>query len=255
MDNFEEIEAAIRLSRSKGVGASMFKTLIDKYNKPSVALDKWNMAQHNYRNPFVSEKKNDTEISICNTLEAIRKGELLAFYYGHSSYPSQLNSLTEPPPVVYLSSIMKYKPFAAVVGSRKASCQMLELAEKYTLKLIEEGYGIVSGGAIGIDKKAHETALKANAFTVAVLANGLNVVYPKENKDLLVHIRESGVLMTELMIDAKPQRGFFPTRNRLIAALADKIVVIVTNKSKGSLITAKWALKLGKELILCQIDD
>ena len=249
MNDFFEIEAAIRLSRCKGIGASMFKTLINKYKKPTIALEEWKKNQIKYRNPAVSEKKNNTEESISETLKGLINKDFQAFYYGQSSYPSQLNSLTEPPPIIYLSSYLKEIPLAAVVGSRMPSLEQIELARKYTLNLIKEGYGIVSGGAIGIDKTAHETALQANAYTLAVLANGLDVIYPKKNKELFEKIKNKGVLMTELMIGAQPQKGFFPTRNRLIAAMAEIVVVLPSSCSSGSLITAKWAKKLGKKLI------
>ncbi len=249
MKDIDEIEAAIRLSRCKGIGASMFKNLIDKYKKPSIALEEWKKNQIKYRNTAVSEKKNNTEQSIIKTLKGLINKEFQAFYYGQSSYPSQLNSLTEPPPIVYLSTTLRKMPLAAVVGSRNASLEQIELAKMYTLNLIKEGYGIVSGGAKGIDRVAHETAIKANAYTLAVLANGLDIIYPKEHKELFEIIKKKGALMTELMIGAQPQKGFFPTRNRLIAAMAEIVVVLPSTNSSGSLITAKWANKLGKKLV------
>ena len=245
----KEIEAALFLSRSKGVGAALFKELIEKYKTPSIALNYWQEKQLDKKLKLVSLTKNNTESSILKTLEAIKSKKILAFYYGQTGYPKQLEALTEPPPIIYLSSEIKNKPFAAVVGSRNANEDQLKKAEKLTLKLIKDGYAIISGGAIGIDKVAHETAIRESAYTIAVLANGLDVVYPKSNKSLLEEIKNMGTLMTELMIGALPQKGFFPTRNRLIAALADIVIALPTTNSKGTLITAQWAKKLGKKLI------
>lgn len=249
MCNFDEIEAAIRLSRCKGVGAAIFKKLIDDYRNPVIALKEWEKLRNTRILGSVSEKKNTTDREIINTLEAIKNNSFKAYYYGQTGYPQQLTVLTEPPPIVYLSSDLKNKPLAAVVGSRNTDDEQIRKTEELTLKLIKEGYGIVSGGAIGVDKIAHQTALSANAYTVAVLANGIDVVYPKKNSDLFVEIREKGLLITELMVGAQPQKGFFPTRNRLIAALSEVVVALPSQNSSGTLITAKWALKLGKKLI------
>ena len=160
----------------------------------------------------------------------------------------QLTALTEPPPIIYVTSELKNKQFAAIVGSRNTVMKQLEKAKEMTLKLIDEGYAIVSGGAIGIDSIAHETALMANSYTIAVLANGLDIVYPKSHEKLFERIRNNGCLITELMKGTQPQKGFFPTRNRLIAALADIVVAFPSEHSSGTLITVKWAKKLGKKV-------
>ena len=248
MDNYDEIEAAIKLSRLKGVGASTFKILIDKYEYPTIALKAWQEKAENKKLRKVSIKKNETENSITKTVEAIKNKEFYAYYYGQKGYPLQLTALTEPPPIIYVSSELKSKHFAAIVGSRNTVMKQLEKAKEMTLKLIDDGYAIVSGGAIGIDSIAHETALMANSYTIAVLANGLDVIYPKSHAKLFERIRNNGCLITELMKGAQPQKGFFPTRNRLIAALADIVIAFPSENSNGTLITVNWAKKLGKKV-------
>jgi DNA processing protein len=151
-----------------------------------------------------------------------------------------------------MTSELKNMPLAAVVGSREVDDVMMEKAKYYTEKLVGEGFGIVSGGAIGIDEISHETALKNNAYTVAVIANGIDVVYPLSHKELFERIKEKGLLITELMVGAKPQKSFFPTRNRLIAAMADIVVALPASNSSGTYITVNWARKLGKKVI-CEI--
>ena len=250
MDNYVEIENAIRLSRLKGVGASTFKTLIEQYKSPTIALKAWQEKAENEKLRKVSIKKNETENSIIKTIKAIKSKEFYAYYYGHNNYPPQLTVLTEPPPIIYVSSEFKNKHFAAIVGSRNTTKKRLEKAKEMTLKLINDGYAIVSGGAIGIDSIVHETALMENSYTIAVLANGLDVVYPKSHEKLFEKIRNNGCLITELMKGTQPQKGFFPTRNRLIAALADIVVAFPSEQSSGTLITVKWAKKLGKKIIV-----
>ena len=249
MEKMDEIEIAIRLSRYKGVGASGFKKLIDEYHLPSIANKIWLEKMSGRKLSKISLIKNSSEELINNSIRYIRENKCIAYYYGESGYPQQLMSLTEPPPVVFMSSDLKKMPFAAVVGSRIADESLLNKARFYTRKLIAEGYGIVSGGASGVDRIAHQTALAENAYTVAVIANGLDVVYPLSHKDLFERIKEKGVLLTELMIGAEPHKSFFPTRNRLIAAMADIVVALPSTNSNGTLITVNWAKKLGKKLI------
>lgn len=249
MEQLNEIEAAIRLSRNMGVGAVQFKKLIEKYKIPTVALKAWqeNIAKINLNKTSLS--KNFIANQIEKTIEALKENKIKAYYYSQVDYPYQLNILTEPPPIIYLSSKLKKMPLAAVVGSRKTNELQIENVREITKDLIRKGYGIVSGGALGVDKAAHEVALSENAYTIAVLANGLDFYYPSKNKGLLESIKEKGTLISELMIGALPQKSFFPTRNRLIAALADVVVALPSNESVGTLITAKWAMKLGKRLI------
>ena len=151
MNEMDEIEIAIRLSRSKGVGAAGFKRLIDNYKLPSIAEGMWLKEQAERKLNKVSLGKNSSEDQINTTIEYIRESKCFARYYGQSGYPKQLKVLTEPPPIVYMSSELKNMPLAAVVGSRKADDMMLEKASYYTEKLIGDGYGIVSGGAVGMD--------------------------------------------------------------------------------------------------------
>ena len=252
MNEMDEIEIAIRLSRSKGVGAAGFKKLIDDYRLPSIAQKVWLDNHSDKKLKKVSYNKNSSDELIENTVRFLQELKCKAFYYGQKGYPKQLNVLTEPPPIVYMSSELKDIPLAAVVGSRNADISILNKAKTYTKELIDEGYGIISGGAVGIDRVAHETALSSNVYTVAVLANGIDVVYPSINCEIFERIKEKGLLITELMVGAKPHKSFFPTRNRLIAAMADIVVALPASNSSGTLITMNWARKLGKKVI-CEI--
>ena len=249
MKDIDEIETAIRLSRSKGVGAAGFKKLIDDYHLPSTAQKVWLENRNDKKLNKVSYSKNSSDELIDNTVRYIQELKCKAYYYGQNGYPEQLNVLTEPPPIVYMTSDLKSMPLAAVVGSRNADMSILNKAKTYTEELIDEGFGIVSGGAVGIDKIAHETALARNAYTVAVLANGIDIVYPSIHREMFESIKEKGLLITELMVGAKPYKSFFPTRNRLIAALADVVVAFPASNSSGTLITVNWAKKLGKKVI------
>ena len=246
-----ELEIAIRLSRMKGIGASVFRKLIDEFVLPSKALAFWLEQSADVREKLkVSQRKNPNEVFIENTLKKLNSREYFGSFYSQKDYPEQFNALSEPPPVVYTANKFKQCRYAAVVGSRKATEGQLILARKKTLELIEDGYAIVSGGALGVDNMALRTALERGASPLAILGNGLDVVYPKENKELFCEILKKGNLLSELMFGAQPQRGFFPTRNRLIAAMADVVIVIASSPKSGSLQTAKWAQKIGKKKVL-----
>lgn len=250
MTGFEELEIAIKLSREKSIGAAKFKQLIDDYKYPSIAFQVWEKQKGEKKDKRpLEKKKNSTTKLISESIACLKAKKFYASYYGQDNYPKGLKLLSEPPPIIFMSSPIKEIPLAAVVGARKASKERLNIAKEICLNLIKEGYGIISGGALGIDEVAHETAISEGVYTLAVLATGLDVIYPKCHKELLKKIKSNGALLTELMVGAPAIRSFFPTRNRIIAALAEKVIALPSSDKSGSLITAKWAKKLNKPLI------
>ncbi len=179
----------------------------------------------------------------------MKLGQLLGWYYSQEGYPVQLKDLGEPPPVLFATSPVKPLRYAAVVGARAMAPETPELVRSVCNKLIGQGYAIVSGGAAGVDAIAHQAALDAGIYTLAVLGTGLDIVYPACNRALFADICCQGALMTELMPDTRPARSFFPTRNRIIAAMAETVFVVQASAKSGSTITADWARRLGRRLI------
>ena len=141
-------------------------------------------------------------------------------------------------------------PMIAIVGSRKASTEGLKNAADFAKALSRAGLLIVSGLARGIDGAAHQATLKlgTNHLTMAVCGTGLDVIYPKEHLDLARNIRKQGLLVSELPLGAPPKACHFPKRNRIIAALSIGVVVIEAAEKSGSLITARLASELGREV-------
>lgn len=245
-----ELEIAIRLSREKGVGAAVFKRLMLENGLPSLAYEVWQKTDESLKEKLkVSRSKIARDDFIADTLKKIESDNYCGYYYSQEGYPIQFNDLGEPPPVIYTVNQFRQCRYAAVVGSRKATETQLEFARIKTLELIKAGFAIVSGGALGVDTIALKTALENEAYALAILGNALDVIYPKENKELFEELKNRGNLLTELMFGAQPQKGFFPTRNRLIAAIADVVIAIPGNLKSGSLITAKWAQKIGKKKV------
>jgi DNA processing protein len=164
-------------------------------------------------------------------------------------YPPGLLQLSPPPPVVTVRGAVPEGPAVAIVGSRKADSYGREAAELFARSLAAAGIVIVSGFARGIDAAAHRSALTApGGRTVAVLGCGLAVDYPKGHARLAGEIAERGAVISEFPCHLIPRAWHFPLRNRSIAALAAATLVVQAAHRSGSLITARHALDLGRDV-------
>jgi DNA processing protein len=171
---------------------------------------------------------------------------------GDPLYPARLNNLYDPPDCLYIKGDVRLlsMPMIAVVGSRKASSEGLQNARAFAQALSKAGLLIVSGLARGVDAAAHQAAidLGKNHYTLAACGTGLDQIYPREHQGLAKSISEQGLLISELPLGVGPKAFHFPRRNRLIAALALGVVVIEAADKSGSLITARIAADLGREV-------
>ncbi|HSS52415.1 MAG TPA: DNA-processing protein DprA [Thermoanaerobaculia bacterium] len=164
-------------------------------------------------------------------------------------YPPGLLQLSPPPPVITVRGEVPEGPAVAIVGSRKADVYGREAAELFARSLAAAGIVIVSGFARGIDAAAHRSALAAPAGrTVAVLGCGLAVDYPKGHARLADEIAGRGAVISEFPCNLIPRAWHFPLRNRSIAALAAATLVVQATHRSGSLITARHALDLGRDV-------
>jgi DNA processing protein len=165
------------------------------------------------------------------------------------AYPSALLDLPQPPPVLYCRGHIPERPAVAVVGSRRADAYGLEAAAVLARELAGLGLVVVSGFARGIDITAHRSALAVDGGeTIAVLGCGLGVSYPRQHAADRERIAGRGALVSELPCRYPPRRASFPIRNRLIAALSVATLVVQAAPRSGSLITARYALDLGREV-------
>jgi DNA processing protein len=168
---------------------------------------------------------------------------------GQPGYPAALGQLSLPPAVLYVRGALPETPAVAVVGSRKADPYGREVAELFSRALAAAGVSVVSGFARGVDAAAHRGALAApEGRTVAVLGCGLGVDYPAGHCDLGHEIAGRGALVSELPCGAGPRAWHFPVRNRIIAALTAGTLVVQAAPRSGSLVTARHALDLGREV-------
>lgn len=142
-------------------------------------------------------------------------------------------------------------PLISVVGTRNPTTYGLKACSYFARALTERGFGIVSGLAVGIDAAAHRACLESNGITVAVLAHGLDMTYPRQNRELAERIVQSGgAVVSEFPEGVRPLKNHFPRRNRIISALGMATLIIEASKRSGSLITAHLAVNQGREVFV-----
>lgn len=163
-------------------------------------------------------------------------------------YPEPLRSIYDPPLALYIRGTWEAKDRHAValVGSRRCTHYGRQTADRLAFQLAKVGFTVVSGLARGIDRAAHEGALKAGGRTLAVLGSALDTLYPPENADLAEAVAEHGALLSEYPLGRPPDRTTFPYRNRLISGLSQGVVVVEAPLPSGALITADAALEQGR---------
>lgn len=165
------------------------------------------------------------------------------------AWPAGLRDLPSPPRRLRVAGTLP--PLAgavAIVGTRHADADGISFARGLAADLAAAGIAIISGGARGVDRAAHDGAFDAGRPTVAVLATGFDRAYPPVHADLLAAIARTGALVTEAPDGSPPWPGRFLERNRLVAALAETVVVVQAPARSGALSTAAWARRLGRRL-------
>lgn len=166
-------------------------------------------------------------------------------------YPECLKEISDPPEKLYYKGnleLLKSERMIAVVGTRNPSSYGKLCCEYMIKKMSKANITIVSGFAKGIDSIAHKTSLLTGTKTIAVIASGLDIVYPASNLSLYKEIEEKGLILTEYEAGTKPFKGNFPQRNRIIAALSKGVIVVESKDRGGSLITADLALEYNRDV-------
>ena len=166
------------------------------------------------------------------------------------SFPAQLRDLPDPPSVLYSTrlDLVGEEPSAVVIGSRRPSEYGRTVAYGLGRGLGAAGVPVISGLALGIDAIAHRGCLDGGGRTIAVLASGVDVPYPRTNRALYERIREHGAIVSEMPPGTQPSRWLFPARNRIMAALGRLTVVVEAAERSGTLITADCAADIGRDV-------
>jgi DNA processing protein len=238
--------ACLRLIRSENVGPVTFRALINHFGgaEQALAVLPELSRRGGRRRPIRLCPKHDAEIELA---AATRAGAVPIFTI-EPGYPAVLAVTDAPPPLLYVKgdAAMLNRPVVGVVGSRQASAAGQKFARLVASELGTAGYVIASGLARGIDAAAHQAALATG--TIAILAGGIDVIYPPEHRELQRLIGEQGCLVTEQPPGFQPRGQDFPRRNRIISGLSLGVVVVEAARRSGSLVTARLAAEQGREV-------
>lgn len=241
---YEEGIARIQLFRTDRVGPITYWNLIKIYGTAVSAIRNLSkMAAAGGCREYKVYDRSLVELEI----EKLDKIGGRVVFTDDNDYPKFLTLIDDRPP--FLSMIGKIDNTAqvvSIVGARNASLNAQKFCYRISSELSSKGIIVCSGMARGIDTKAHEGAL--NGGTVAVLAGGIDVVYPPENQKLYDEIKEKGAIISESAFGTQPQSQLFPKRNRIIAGMSSAIVVAEAALKSGSLITARAALEYGRDV-------
>lgn len=239
----------LRLFRSDNVGPATFRRLIQRFGSAKQALERLpDLAQRGgqrvYR-PFpISAAKAE--------LDRLAVLDARAIAWCEPDYPEALRAVEDSPPVITARGRFDLLPRprqVALVGARNASANGRRFAHDMARELSAAGLVVVSGMARGIDGAAHLGALTGSGSTIAVLAGGVDVLYPPEHATLFERLAVEGLIVAEMPPGAEPQARHFPRRNRIISGLAVGTVVVEAALKSGSLITARFANEQGREVM------
>ncbi|MEP4197241.1 MAG: DNA-processing protein DprA [Aliishimia sp.] len=236
----------LRLLRSRRVGPSTYHRLLREHGCVHRALEAL---------PDIAAKAGVPKYEMCPEgviwaeLKAGKRAGAKLLVFGHEGYPASLAEMSDAPPLLWCigdNAILK-QPAIAMVGARNASALGTRMATSLAKDLNSQGYVIVSGLARGIDAAAHHASLENG--TIAVQAGGVDVIYPSENAELAARIAKKGLRLSEQPMGMQPMARHFPARNRIIAGLARACVLVEAAHKSGSLITARDALDLGRDVM------
>lgn len=254
--SFAELSAWLRLSTEPELGYSQACLLLREFGLPdaiydasSTQLSKWlpmPLAARMSASPDTAH-----EALLNTTRQWLEHPAHHLLTLADPDYPKALLELHDPPLVLYVNGALPvlHQPALAIVGARTATPGGCDNANAFAHYLAQRGWCIVSGLAEGIDTAAHEGALaSSHGNTIAVMATGLDIVFPARNRDLAHRIAARGALVSEFPLGTRALPFHFPRRNRLVAALGQGVLVVEAAMKSGSLITARLGAELGREV-------
>lgn len=240
-----ERAARLRLIRAGAIGPATFWALLENFGTAQAAIDAIpSLARKRKARPIALPSIADVKRELEDTEAA--GARIIAC--GESEFPQTLAALDSPPPLITVhgdAGILN-REIIAIVGARNASALGMRFAREMARDLGAAGVIVASGLARGIDTAAHKGSLSSG--TIAVMAGGVDVVYPPENEALHKEIAEHGALVSEMPMGQQPTAQHFPRRNRIISGLARGVVVVEATLNSGSLITARLAGEQGRDV-------
>ncbi|WPN53900.1 DNA-processing protein DprA [Pseudomonas sp. P9_2] len=249
-----ELEARLRLHRLPELGPKRFHVLIQAFGCASKALSAPASAWRSLGVPAISaDARRSPQIrdGASAALAWLERPAQHLLMWDQPEYPALLAQIDDAPPLLFVAGdpdILE-KPQLAMVGSRRASRPGMDTAAAFSRSLASAGFVITSGLALGIDGAAHQAALEVGGRTVGVLGTGLENFYPQRHRKLAAAmIAQGSAVISEFPLDAGPQAGNFPRRNRIISGLSLGVLVVEASMASGSLITARLAAEQGREV-------
>jgi DNA processing protein len=243
----------VGLNLVKGIGAVRFKALVEAFGTPEAA---WNAPAEAWIKAGLSQKIVESfqrvrkGVSLDQTWERIQSLGANLLTWNDDRYPRHLKEIEQPPPVLYVRGNLAPEDewAVAIVGTRRVTAYGRQVAEEVATTLAHSGVTVVSGLARGVDSIAHQAALNAGGRTLAVLGNGVDLIYPPENRRLAAQIMEHGALISDYPLGTKPDGINFPPRNRIISGLSMAVIIVEAGVTSGALITATFAAEQGRDV-------
>lgn len=247
-----ESEAWLRLGLVPGVGPVAFRDLLSAFGSPEAAAGAGTGALRRVVGEDLASAivRGPDPALLDATLQWLSIPGHRLLTWADADFPKRLLEIADPPPLLFTKgqSSLLSRAAIAIVGSRNATASGAANAEAFARELSDSGLVVISGLALGIDAAAHRGGLSGAASSIAVVATGLDIVYPARNRTLAHQIAERGLLLSEFPLGTRPLAGNFPRRNRLISGLARGVLIVEAALQSGSLITARFALEQGREV-------
>ncbi len=237
----------------KGIGAVRLRALLDYFGSLEMA---WQAPVDGLRSAGLPARilenllKIRKDCSLDTIWENIERQGVEVLTWEDEGYPRRLKQIDQPPPVLYVRGAIRAEDefCVAVVGTRRVTVYGRQVAEELGAFLAHNGVTVVSGLARGVDRLAHEAALKAGGRTLAVLGSGVDRIYPPEHAQLAARIISQGAVISDYALGTPPDSSNFPPRNRIISGLSLATVVVEASEESGALITSTFAAEQGREV-------
>ena len=244
----------IWLTQINGIGPKRQRILLEKFNTPENIyranledLIECDGIGYSTAKKIIESKSLEKAEKI---LDSVKKLDIKLLTLEDSLYPDKAKIIKEMPILIYYKgNLIKNSMGVAIVGARRCSEYGKMVADDVATYLAKENICVISGMAKGIDGYAHTACIKSDGYTIAVLGNGLDICYPSEHIELMEKIIENGAVLSEYPPGVRPDPKHFPRRNLLISAWSYKILVVEAGAKSGSLITANYGEKYGREIL------
>ena len=255
LNDAAELRDWIRFMQTDGVGVEMARRLLSTFGLPgdifSAGFDELRaVAPERIARALLQPPTAMMQNRLGLTLDWAAQPGHRILTLADADYPQALLNIADPPILLYIKgrSTLLSATSLAVVGSRNATVQGIQNAERFSEAASRAALTIVSGLALGIDAAAHHGGLRGSGSSVAVIGTGIDIVYPMRNRGLAQRLEEEGCIVSEYPLGMPPVAANFPRRNRIISGLARAVLVVEAAAQSGSLITARTAAEQGRDV-------